>query len=120
MYAQGSGASIAILAASVDSRIAVVDLLNPWGDWPDWLKQSALIPEDQRSAFLRPEFLDKVAPLDPVRILPKLTTQVRLQQVGDDAITPAAARERIAAALPHGAELLQSENWAAYRKVWEE
>jgi hypothetical protein len=120
MYAQGSGASIAILAASVDSRIAVVDLLNPWGDWPDWLKQSALIPEDQRSAFLRPEFLDKVAPLDPVRILPKLTTQVRLQQVGDDAITLAAARERIAAALPHGAELLQSENWAAYRKVWEE
>jgi hypothetical protein len=121
MYAQGSGASIAILAVSVDSRIAAVDLLNPWGDWPDWLKQSALVPENERPPFLRPEFLEKVAPLEPVRILPKLNTQfVRLQQVGEDAITPAAARERIAAALPSGAELLQSENWAAYRKTWEE
>jgi hypothetical protein len=121
MYAQGSGASIAILAASVDSRIAAVDLLNPWGDWPDWLKQTALVPENQRPSFLRPEFLEKVAPLEPIRILPKLSTQfVRLQQVGDDAITPAAARERIAAALPRGAELLQSENWTAYRKAWEE
>jgi hypothetical protein len=121
MYAQGSGASIAILAASVDSRIAALDLLNPWGDWPEWLKQTALVQENQRPAFLRAEFLEKVAPIDPVRILPKLNTQfVRLQQVGDDPITPAAARERIAAALPHGAELLQSENWAVYRKAWEE
>jgi hypothetical protein len=121
MYAQGSGASIAILAASVDSRIAAVDLLNPWGDWPAWLKQTALVPENGRPPFLRLEFLEKVAPLEPVRILPKLNTQfVRLQQVGDDPITPAAAKERIAAALPHGAELLQTENWAAYRKTWEE
>jgi hypothetical protein len=121
MYAQGSGASVAILAASVDSRIAAVDLLNPWGDWPDWLKQTALLPENERQPFLRPEFLEKVAALDPVRILPKLSTQfVRLQQVGTDPITPAAAKERIAAALPYGADLLQSESWAAYRKTWEE
>jgi len=121
MYAQGSGASIAILAASVDSRIAALDLLNPWGDWPDWLKQSPLVPENERPAYLRPEFLEKVAMLDPARILPNLgTPAVRLQEVGDDPITPATARERIAAAVPRGAQLLQSENWAAYRKAWRE
>jgi hypothetical protein len=121
MYAQGSGASIAILAASVDSRIAALDLLNPWGDWPDWLKQSPVVPENQRAAYLRPEFLEKVAMLDPVKILPKLTTpSIRLQQVVDDPNVPPAAKERIAAALPHGAQVLQSENWTTYRKAWQE
>jgi hypothetical protein len=121
IYAQGSGASIAILAASVDSRITALDLLNPWGDWPDWLKQTPLVPENERPPFLRPEFLEKVATLEPLRVLPKLNAPfVRLQLVGDDPITPAVAKERIAAALPHGAELLQSENWVAYRKTWEE
>jgi acetyl esterase/lipase len=121
IYGQGSGASIAILAASVDSRIGVLDLLNPWGDWPVWLKQSPLIPENERPAYLRPEFLEKVSMLDPVQILPKFTTQViRLQQVNDDRITPATAREQLAAAVPRGAQVLQSENWVAYRKAWQE
>jgi len=34
MWADGSGAAIAILAASVDPRIKALDLLDPWGDWP--------------------------------------------------------------------------------------
>lgn len=121
MYAQGSGASIAVLAASVDSRIAVLDLLNPWGDWPDWLKQSPLIKENERPDYIRPEFLEKVAMLDPVRILPKLSTQaIRLQQVSDDLVVPAAARKQIAEAVPRRAQVLQSETWAAYKKVWQE
>ncbi|SPE25570.1 conserved exported hypothetical protein [Acidobacteriia bacterium SbA2] len=121
IYAQGSGASIAILAASVDSRIAALDLLNPWGDWSDWLKQSALVPENERSAYLQPEFLEKVAAFDPVQVLPKLNERsVRLQQVGDDPVTPKAAGKRLAAAVPRGAQVLQSENWAAYRKTWQE
>jgi len=121
MYAQGSGASIAILAASVDPRIKVLDLLNPWGDWPDWLKQSTWVPDNERPNYLTPEFLEKVAALDPVQVLPKLTTPVvRLQQVKDDRITPTAAREKIAAALPHGAALLQSDNWPEYMKTFKE
>lgn len=121
MYGQGSGATIAILAASVDSRIAVLDLLNPWGDWADWMKQSALVPDKEQPAYLRPEFLEKVATLDPVQILPKLRTPiVRIQQVADDPITPATARERIAAAAPRGAQMLQSENLTAYKKTWQE
>ena len=121
MYAQGSGASIAILAASVDQRIAVLDLLNPWGDWPDWLKQSPLVPEDERPTYLRPEFLEKVAALEPIQTLPKLSTRVvRIQQVADDLITPKAARERIAEAVPRGAQSLQYENGASLRKAWQE
>jgi hypothetical protein len=121
MYGQGSGATIAILAASVDPRIQVLDLLNPWGDWPEWLKQSAWVPENERPDYLRPEFLEKVAAFDPVEILPKLTTPiVRLQQIKDDRITPTAAREKIAAALPRGAASLLSNSWPDYTKAFTE
>jgi hypothetical protein len=121
MYAQGSGATIGILAASVDPRIQVLDLLNPWGDWPDWLKQSGWVPDSERPEYLRPEFLEKVAGFDPVQVLPKLTTPVvRLQLVKDDRITPTVAREKIAAALPHTALFLQSDNWPEYMKTFKD
>lgn len=120
MYAQGSGASIAILAASVDSRISILDLLNPWGDWPDWLKKSEWIDEKERASYLHPEFLDKVSTLDPVQVLPKLTQIVRLQQVKDDRITPTAARERIAASVPPGATVFESDSWSTYWQAWKE
>lgn len=48
MYGQGSGGAIGILAAAADSRIAALQLVDPWGDWPDWLKRSKQIPEDER------------------------------------------------------------------------
>jgi len=121
MYAQGSGATIGILAASVDPRIKVLDLLNPWGDWPDWLKLSGWVPDGERTEYLRPEFLEKVAAFDPVQVLPKLTTPVvRLQQVKDDRITPTVAREKIKAALPHGAAFLESDSWPEYMKAFKE
>ena len=41
MFAQGSGASIAILASAADPRIKVLDVLDPWGDWPTWMATSA-------------------------------------------------------------------------------
>src|SRR5262249_11170030 len=37
MFAQGSGASIAILASAADPRIKVLDVMDPWGDWPTWI-----------------------------------------------------------------------------------
>ena len=99
MYADGSGASIAIMAAAVDPRIKTLDLLDPWGDWPDWLAKSTLVPEDERPNYVTPEFLKKVQPLDPVTWLPKLTTQrVRLQFLGDDKVTPDAAMQKLRAA----------------------
>jgi hypothetical protein len=99
MFGVGSGATIAILAAGADPRIKTVDLIDPWGDWPDWMAKSSLIPERERPNYLKPEFLKKVAPLDPVEWLPQLKSQhVRLQQVLDDSVTPTIAQQRIKAA----------------------
>jgi len=56
MYGQGSGGAIGILAAAADSRITALQLIDPWGDWPDWLKNSKQIPEDERAMYLKPEF----------------------------------------------------------------
>lgn len=111
MFGQGSGGTIAILAASADPRIRALDLLDPWGDWPDWLAKSSLVPEEERPSYLKPEFLAGVAPLDPVRVLPELTTQaIRLQFVADTMITPPIAKERIASAAPSKANVIRYQS----------
>lgn len=107
MYGQGSGGTIAILAASNDKRIKAVDVLDPWGDWPDWIAKSPIIPEEERPALLAPGFLGSVASLDPVDWLPQLSSRpFRLQQTKFSQITPANARNRIHASLPPSAEQL--------------
>ena len=101
MFGQGSGGAVAILAAAADPRIAVLDLMDPWGDWPDWLQGSKQIPEEERSAYLKPDFRQQVSGLDPVDYLPQLKGRaIRIQQVLADPVTPAAARDKIAAAAP--------------------
>jgi hypothetical protein len=107
MFGVGSGATIAILSAAADPRIKTIDLIDPWGDWPDWMAKSSLIPERERPAYVKPEFLKKVAPLDPVEWLPRLKSQhVRLQQVLDDSVTPIVAQRRIKAAAPGTAQVV--------------
>ncbi|HXM60275.1 MAG TPA: hypothetical protein VN950_05420 [Terriglobales bacterium] len=101
MFGVGSGGTIAILAAAADPRIKTIDVIDPWGDWPEWMAKSSVIPEAERPNYLKPEFLKKVAPLDPVQWLPQLTSQhVRLQQVLDDSVTPKVAQQRIRAVAP--------------------
>ena len=102
MFGDGSGASIAIMAAAVDPRIKVLDLLNPWGDWPDWFAKSTLVPESERADYLKPGFLKTVEGVDPVKWLPELTSQtVRLQYIKDGVpVTPPAVKERIASVVP--------------------
>jgi hypothetical protein len=108
MFGEGSGGSIAILSAAADSRIQTIDVLDPWGDWPDWMAASVLIPEEERPSYIKPEFLNKIAPLDPVAWLPKLKTQhIRIQQVMDDSITPKVAKEKIEAAAPPNTQLVK-------------
>jgi hypothetical protein len=101
MFGMGSGASIAVLAARADARIKVLDLVDPWGDWPEWLRESPVIAEDERSRYITPEFLQSVAPLDPIAYLPSLRTTrvIRVQQMLSDPVTPKSAKERIAASL---------------------
>jgi hypothetical protein len=108
MFGQGSGGAVAILAAAADSRIHVLDLMDPWGDWPDWLKGSKQIPEDERPKYLKPEFLAGVAGLDPVSYLPQLKDRaIHIQQLLSDPVTPPAAKEKIAAAVPQPDEIMR-------------
>ena len=101
MFAQGSGASIAILASAVDSRIKVLDVLDPWGDWPTWIARSPFVPEDERAEYVKPEFLAKAALLEPVAWLPKVQAKkFRLQDAIFEHNTPKIAKERLRAAVP--------------------
>jgi X-Pro dipeptidyl-peptidase (S15 family) len=105
MFGVGSGGTIAILAAAADPRIKTIDVIDPWGDWPDWMAKSSLIPEVERPRYVTPEFLKKVAPLDPVKWLPQLTSRhIRLQQVLDDSVTPKVVQQRIRKAAPRTAQ----------------
>lgn len=101
MYAQGSGASIAILASAVDPRIRVLDTIDPWGDWPDWLAGSPLVPEKDRAEYLKPDFLKNVEGLDPVEWLPRVQAKsFRLQDVTIEPNTPANAKKKLRLAVP--------------------
>lgn len=119
MFGQGSGGAIAALAASVDKRITAVDLLDPWGDWPDWLKYSQQIPEDERSRFLTAEFLHSVSGMDPAQVLRSLPgTRVRVQQVMDDQVTPQEAKSGIAAAVRSPQVLMQYKDSEEHAAEW--
>ena len=115
MFGQGSGGSIAILAAGVDPRIKALDLMDPWGDWPDWLAASAQIPENERANYLKPEFLSTIAPLDPVKWLPLLKSQpIRLQEPLFSSATPESVRRRLEGALPANAEIVRYKDAKEY------
>ena len=119
IFGQDSGGAIALLAASVDPRITAIDVIDPWGDWPDWLRDSRQIPNDERSHYLAPEFLRQVSNLDPVTYLPQLLLPaLRVQQVLDDPITPPAARDRIAASLPRRDELVRYPTQMDQVRAW--
>src|SRR5580693_3162755 len=107
MFGVGSGGTITILAAATDPRIKTIDVIDPWGDWPDWMAKSSLIPERERPNYMKPEFLKKVAPLDPVEWLPQLKSQrIRVQQVLDDSVAPSVVQQRIKAATPGTAQIV--------------
>jgi hypothetical protein len=107
MFSQGSGASIAILASAVDPRIKVLDALDPWGDWRNWMATSSFVPEDERAAYLKSEFLQRAATLEPVEWLPKIQAQkFRLQDAIFESNTPKIAKERLRAAVPANATVV--------------
>jgi hypothetical protein len=107
MFGDGSGASIAIMAAALDHRIKALNLLNPWGDWPDWLANSSIIPEEERPNYITPEFLKKVAPVDPVKWLPQLTDRkIQIEVVAENTVTPKQARDKMLAAAPPNAVIV--------------
>ena len=110
IFGQGSGGTIAILSAAADSRIKAVDALEPWGDWPDFLAKSTVVQGDpDKALYVKPDFLKKVAPLDPVKWLPEIKVPVRIQQVHQDETTPMESKEALKAAAPKQAEVVRFE-----------
>jgi len=107
MFAQGSGASIAILASAVDPRIKVLDTLDPWGDWPTWMATSPFVPEDERAEYVTPQFLRKAETLEPVDWLPRVQAKkFRLQDAVFEPTTPKIAKEKLRAAVPPRATIV--------------
>jgi len=117
MFGEGSGAAIAILAAAADTRIKALDLVDPWGDWPDWLAKSTLVPEDERADYLKPEFLKKVAPLDPLKWFAQVKVPVRLQYLSDPLVTPQAVRQLVMAAAPPQTKVIPYKDAVAQYKA---
>jgi hypothetical protein len=105
IFGQGSGGAIAILAASVDKRIQAVDLLDPWGDWPDWFPKAYEVPEKERASYLTDEFQKKLEALEPVKALPALKDRkVRINFAGP-AREAAEAVKKLESAAPSKAEI---------------
>jgi len=121
MFTQGSGASIAILASAVDPRIKVLEALDPWGDWPTWMATSPFVPDDERADYVKPEFLKKVAALEPVDWLPKIQAKkFRLDQELFETKTPKAAKEKLQAAIPLGATVALYKNLDEFKAAFED
>jgi hypothetical protein len=119
MFGQGSGASIAILASAADPRIKVLDVLDPWGDWPTWIATSPFVPKDEREDYLKPEFLKKVASLEPLQYLPKIQARkFRLQQLTFETDTPTPVKEKLRAAVPAGSTTLLYKTLAEFNAAF--
>jgi hypothetical protein len=113
MFGNGSGGTIGILASAVDPRIKVLDVLDPWADWPTWLSTSPFPPADERANYLKPEFLKSVSPLEPLDWMPKI--QAKKFRFQDDEInpeTPAPIKDKIRKAVPAGTTVVQYKSKA--------
>lgn len=100
MFGQGSGGAIAILAASTEPRLKALDLLDPWGDWPEWFAAAPDVPRNERADYLKPNFQKPLEPLEPVHYLPQLKSQkIRIQFVDDEG-EPKEVTARMRAAAP--------------------
>jgi cephalosporin-C deacetylase-like acetyl esterase len=114
IFGVGAGATIAVVAASADSRVKALDLVDPWGDWPDWMASSEVVPDDERQAYVKPESLKKIAAFDPVALLPQLKTpQIRLTEL-DSSSTPTEVRKRIGASMPAQTERMFAKGAAQF------
>src|SRR5215467_2836435 len=119
MFGQGSGATIAILASAVDPRIKVLDVQDPWGDWPEWLAQSQFVPEEERADYLKPKFLAQAATMETLDWLPKIQAKkFRFQQDTFELDTPPAAKEKLLKAAPPGTTFVYYKNMQEFMAVF--
>jgi cephalosporin-C deacetylase-like acetyl esterase len=117
IFGQGSGGTIAILTAAIDPRLKAVDVMDPWGDWPVWLAESPLIPNQERTAFQDSAFLSRVAPLDPLTWLARLDGRpLRLQEALFDLSIPETVRKHFEVAATGKATIVEYRDASEYRE----
>lgn len=121
MFGMGSGGTIALLAAQADPRITTINVLDPWGDWPHWLRESPVVPEAQRPKYTTEEFLKSVAALDPVAYLPALAARnLRVQQTMTDPVTPKDVKEKFAASVSDPAQSVKYADARGLLAAWQD
>jgi hypothetical protein len=80
-----------------------------------------LIPEEERAFMTKPDFLEKVAPLDPLVWLRKLDSRTfRLQESAFVRSTPQASRDRLRSVLPASAVTVSYHTQQDFQGVAEE
>ncbi len=116
IFGTGSGATVGILAAAADPRIQALDLVNPWGDWPSWMKTTPLLSPVERKEYLTPEFLAKTAAMDPVKWLPRLADRrVRIQIVDEEMKPQKESLDAVEAAAPREAKVIHYATVAEHK-----
>lgn len=95
------GAMYGTLAAAHDPRITHVVFMAGTASFSDWfLYGPPALEGDARDRFVK-----ELAPLDPVRWLPRLRGPLLMQFADNDEHVPAKRRELLAAAAPAGADV---------------
>jgi hypothetical protein len=80
---------------------------------------SPFVPEDEQANFVKPEFLQKVAVLDPVEWLPKVQAKkLRLQQNLFETDTPKTSKEKLRAAVPAGTPIVLYKTVAEFNAAF--
>ena len=95
------GAMYGTLAAAHDPRITHFVFMAGTASFSDWF----LYGQPRLEGEPRHRFIDELAPLDPVRWLPKLRGPLLMQFADKDEHVPTARRELLAAAAPQGADV---------------
>jgi hypothetical protein len=115
IFGEGTGGSVAILASVADPRIKALDVMTPWGDWPEFFATSPAVSKEKRAKFTSQEYLSTVANLDPLKWLPEVQAKnLRMQDVrGGGPMTPGLL-DAVEAAAPERATINQFGDSAAF------
>jgi predicted esterase len=94
------GAMYGTIAAAVDPRVTHFVFMAGTASFTDWFLYGPKLEGEARDKFIA-----ELAPLDPVRWMPKLRGPVLMQFADTDEHVSTARREQLAAAVPKGAEV---------------
>jgi fermentation-respiration switch protein FrsA (DUF1100 family) len=88
------------IAAAVDSRVTHFVFMAGTASFSDWFLYGPKLEGEAREKFIA-----ELAPLDPVKWVPRLRGPVLMQFADNDEHVSTARREQLAAAAPKGADV---------------